>query len=423
LKLLSKTNRYYFIYTVLLLLVGGVTFYYVMSYVIRDQVKETLENELAYFEKQAQDDEKLLKPTQDLEFSLSRSNRSNVVADEVKDTLIQEVDEDEMAPFLQLTAYRNIHDKSYTIVVRESLIESDEILFGTSITMIVLLALILLGMLLINNYLSGKLWKPFYTTLNKLKQFNLNGQDDIALKHSGIEEFDELNAVLSKMTEKIKKDYKSLKQFSENASHEIQTPIAIIKSHVDRLMQSVKEEKALQDVHKIEQASNRISKINQALLLLTRIENRQFSLMENVDINTITKQCLEDFDELIKARDLKVSLHAEDATTIIKANQSLIQVMISNLINNAIKHNIPDGSINILIQNQQMMFENTGKPLVSDPTQLFERFAKADQSADSTGLGLSIIKQICEVTGFDITYIHSGNMHQMIIKFNQSLTG
>lgn len=416
-KLLSKTNRYYFIYTVVLLLAGGVTFYYVMSFVIRDQVEETLENELSYFEKQAQDDDKLLKPTQDLEFSLSRSNRRNLVADEVKDTLIQEVDEDEMAPFLQLTAYRNIRGQSYKIVVRESLIESDEILFGTSITMVILLALILLGMLLINNYLSFKLWKPFYHTLDKLKKFNLNGQNDISLPHADIQEFDELNEVVLRMTGKIKKDYQSLKQFSENASHEIQTPVAIIKSHIDRLMQHVQEEKSLQDLAKIEQASNRISKINQALLLLTRIENQQYAAKETVNIDELTKQCLEDFEELINDRELKLSYENESAVAQIQANRSLMQIMISNLLNNAIKHNIVGGELNIRLLDKKLIIENTGKPLNLNPEQLFERFTKADQSADSTGLGLAIIKQICEAMGFEIEYQVKKNMHQLDIIF------
>lgn len=138
-----------------------------------------------------------------------------------------------------MKAVREIDWRNYQIIFRESLIESEGILFGVSVSMIILFVL---GLFLLNNYLSKELWKPFYSNLNKVKNYNLSQLDTLEPIDSDIQEFQELNNALVKMTETIRSDYLSLKEFTENASHEIQTPLAIIKSNIDWLLQQINDE-------------------------------------------------------------------------------------------------------------------------------------------------------------------------------------
>lgn len=415
-RLLSKTNRYYLIFTALLLGVVGVAFYFTLTYVIRDEVEDILENELDEFLVKAEEDSNWLHYEQPLEFEI-RPSVSQGYEDMLTDTLIREIDDDDYIPYLQLVAYREIRGNEYRIVMRESLIESEEILFAVAVSMGVLFAALLAGLFILNNYLSRILWKPFYLMLDNIRSFHLNSSEKVERITTDIQEFEELNDSLVRMTERMGRDYVTLKEFTENASHEIRTPLAIIKSKIDYLLQDSENERFLIELMKIEKAVNRISKTNQALLLLAKIENNQFQQKELLHIDQMIGQGIEEYEEFIFARRLEVSLNLDPGGTV-TASRHLFQILINNLLSNAIRHNVEGGFLRVTLTADKLTIENSGNAPEVNTQKLFERFYKGNQNSDSPGLGLAIIGQICERLHFQIEYHYAELTHRVLIRMN-----
>ena len=277
--------------------------------------------------------------------------------------------------------------------------------------------ILLVTLFLINRFFLNKLWKPFNTTLQQIKQFNLSGRNNINLEQSKITEFTELNHAVSIMTNRVSQDYDEIKNFTENASHEIQTPLAIIKSKLELLSQSenLKEEQ-MNTIQSVYEATNRLSKLNQSLILLTKIDNQQFRESEEVNISILINKHLSNYEELIAAKLITIKKNIEDNVKM-NMNETLAEILIANLITNAIKHNIDKGIIEITLTNNRLCISNTGIPLECDPSELFERFKKDKVSSESLGLGLSIVKKICERYGYRINYNYSDLLHTTSINF------
>jgi signal transduction histidine kinase len=213
----------------------------------------------------------------------------------------------------------------------------------------------------------------------------------------------------------ILKSFNIEKQFTQNASHELQTPIMVIKTSIESLLQSpnLKEEN-YNDIETILRNTNKLSRINQALVLLSRIKSYHNVNVEPTLVNSVCDQLIEDFESRIEFMELDVQKDYQ-ATLKININPTLCEILISNLINNAIKHNYTNGWIKIKITQNQFIVSNSGKPLTKPANEMFERFAKDETNPDSLGLGLSIVKLICDYSNLDIGYYHKEGLHELII--------
>lgn len=414
-KLLTKTNYYYLVFTSVLLLAGAVMFYIVIRHIIKEEVGEVLEHELDQYLVKAEKDSAWLTFSKPIEFEI---NPSQIMGpDSFRDTLITSDYNGEQIPYLQLTAYRNVRGSLYQITLRESLIESEDMLLGIFFSVLILFALLFLGLFVLNSQISRFIWKPFHQNLNSIKDFDLNQSNIPAPVQSSTDEFVELNESLQAMMFRMKKDYNSLKEFTENASHETQTPLAIIRANTDALLQSVNEEAHIDNLIKIEKAVSKLARVNQSLLLLTKIENNQFPEQDSVDILALVEQNLEEMKEYIQDLGLEVELTKEEPNPVIRINKLLANSLISNLIGNAIKHNVPGGIIKIMVSHNQLLIENTGKVFNENPEVLFERFRKGNLSTSSPGLGLSIVKNICDRYGIPIRYQIAESIHRLTLHF------
>jgi len=157
-----------------------------------------------------------------------------------------------------------------------------------------------------------------------------------------------------------------------------------------------------------------MSKLNQGLLLISRIQNNQFNISEDIDIETIIDKTLEHFQEMIDLKGIIVKKQCINPM-ILHMNRSLAEILFNNLISNAIRHNIPDGIIEITINTQVITISNTGPELNMDPHQLFERFRKSDSHSESVGLGLSIVHKICTLYRWTIKYNYYQGSHILVI--------
>ena len=272
-----------------------------------------------------------------------------------------------------------------------------------NIVVLTTIGVILLASYLINRIVLKKLWEPFYNAMAIMRGFRLGEKSTLEFPETDIEEFSIMNRSLKDATGKATEDYRLLKEFTENASHEIQTPLAIIRSKLDLVIQDAGlSEHQSETLKSAYGAIKKISRLNQSLLLITKIENAQFAHTETMELKEKVSEKLSQFQELWDNSHLHVSGDLQE--TPIRANPELLDILLNNLLSNATRHNIPGGSIQLRLEPGAIHITNTGATLPLDQQRLFRRFYKETPNSDQVGLGLSIVHQICDVSAIRISY-------------------
>jgi signal transduction histidine kinase len=264
--------------------------------------------------------------------------------------------------------------------------------------------------------MSKSLLKPFKETLNRIRRFNVQDPSPLILTSTSTKEFKQLNEILADMAARAQGEYQSLKKFSENASHEMQTPIAIASGKLDLLTDSdnlTEEQFGL--VTSAQQSLKRLSQLGKSLSLLTKIENKEFGLGESTDVSNMLEETIDNFKEFFEMKNLTLKTNINHGVKV-NLNPHLGTILLNNLVNNSIKHNASGGSVEILLDQQHLMIRNTGEKPSVPPRQLFNRFEKNGTSSDSSGLGLAIVKEICDFHSMKIDYTYDTE-HQIDIVF------
>ena len=423
-KLLTQTNRIYFGFSLVIYLLTAIAFYQIVRLLIYDDVESRLRVERRDFEAYVRTHQVWSgSPTfVENKIDVARASSPVSVSELFTDTLIQNRYDTELVPFRQLTFYAPIQGVLHRVSIRKSLIQSYRLIEGVSLTMAVFLGLLLGGMFWFQGKLSERVWRPFYGTLARMKEFNLSHNDPLDLMPSGITEFSELNQVLQKMADKMQQDYRNLKEFTENASHEMQTPLALINAKVEQLIQS--EQLTTAQTHWIDtiyQASRRMARLNQGLLLLAKIENRQFAAVQAIDLTAELIQRLTDMDEVLLHKQIGMSILPGEAFQVLLP-PLLADSLLTNLLSNAIRHNQSGGHIEVRSSVERLQLRNTGPALVAEPEALFKRFKKGANGNESVGLGLAIVKQICDTYGLKIIYQYDEGIHTLSLTTVNSKT-
>ncbi|HMB42036.1 MAG TPA: HAMP domain-containing sensor histidine kinase [Balneolaceae bacterium] len=336
---------------------------------------------------------------------------------EVKDTLIWHDRLEQNESNVKVSAYRNINGESYYISTYGAMIESDDITEAVVKTFLWILGLQILGAIGIGYFVSGPLFKPFRESLKKIKRFKLQEKQYIPAEETGVVEFNEMNAFVEEMTRKAVSDYENLKEFAENASHEIQTPLAIARGKLELLSETELNEEQYSYVDSLERTVKKLSRLSESLALLTKIDNHEFDNGKTVNISEFIEESISQFSEFLALRNLSLETSVEENVEVY-IHPVLADILWTNLFQNAIKHNIDGGTIKIKLTREKLSISNTGRKPTVDPDKLFERFQKADQSSDSIGLGLSIIKRIVEQNDYTIAYSYSDGWHTIEILLN-----
>lgn len=417
-RLLAKYNRINIPVTVGVLLISGIAYYLTLHFVMIHQLNHDLEIEEQEIRDYVADKDSLPQASTYHDQEISFDTILAKVPPRYFTTVIRyDNDEHENEAFRQLAFPIVLDGKTYQGIVRKSQGGIDYLIKMITISTLAIIIFLLTVLFIINRFILGKLWQPFNTTLDQMKQFNISSKNTLQLPSTPIEEFAELNKTAVMMTDKVSSDYQSLKSFTENASHEIQTPLAIIKMKTELLMQS--EHMTPSEVNcitAVAEATDRLSRLNQSLLLLTKIDNSQFIDNENVNISSLLAAFVLRFEELASAKNIVINTNI-DPGVYLQMNRALAEAMISNLITNTIKHNVQDGRIDISLDNRKIAVANTGPEPTVKTYELFERFKKDTNSADSLGLGLAIVKRICETYGFTISYDYNEPMHTIHVVF------
>lgn len=419
-KLLARTSLYYLVLSVPILILSGFICFYIITKEVRDNNDELLlnrkelienylkENDTIYLKIIAKSREATIKKIATMSAFKARTVTFS-------DTLIFDKKENELAENRLLSSVLKVGNNNYSIKIWRSTLEYNELFRGIFTSLVIVLILLFITYLIINFWISKTVWKPFYQTVSNLKKFRASDNVIQPFAYTSVTEFDELNLSLNVMMQKMIADFNSQKKFTENASHEIQTPLAVIKSKIDLLIQSENlKENDVKLISAIDDACSKIIRLNKSFLLLTKIENRQFNATEKVSFQNTVNSSLVFFEEHIEAGNIAIIKNIESDFCVVM-NIDLCLVLVNNLLQNAIRHNISGGNIDIFIQENKITISNLGDDQPIDSL-LFERFHKNTTSQESLGLGLSIVKEIAAISGLVFNYKYTAGKHCFILE-------
>jgi signal transduction histidine kinase len=336
---------------------------------------------------------------------------------EFSDTVVMHSTLERLEPHIKLDVTKEIKGKFYRISMYDLIVEQDDIVESVRESMIKFYLLLTVIMLIVGGIASMYLFRPFNKTLDSIKDFRVDQGSPLKFQKTGTIEFNRLNSFVEEMTKKIQRDFKSLREFTENASHEMQTPLTNAIGKLEILLSSgdLNEENTCKVIATLGSLKH-LSRMGQSLNLLTKIDNREFENIEKVNFSEMLETALENFKELI---DLKsISMETDHQTDVrISMDPTLTTVLINNLLSNAIRHNHENGFIRTFLDQERFVISNSGPELTIDPNSLFDRFRKDKQRSDGLGLGLAIVKRICDYSGFEIKYSYGNHEHQLEISF------
>jgi signal transduction histidine kinase len=264
--------------------------------------------------------------------------------------------------------------------------------------------------------LSWRILRPFNATLRGIQQFQLGQKTPIDLPTSRTAEFEELNSFLVRMTARAQRDYQGLQEFSENASHELQTPIASIKAKIELLMDSDLAEKQLRTLAAMHDELERLAKINQALTLLAKLEHYEAQPADLADFSQLVPATEAAFADLAEMKGITTAQQLAPGVRV-PFDASLAQLLLNNLFSNAIRHNLPGGEIRVHLSATELLLANTGHAPTAPVEELFGRFKKGNAALDSIGIGLAIVKRISELYGHRVSYDYADGWHHLRVIF------
>lgn len=425
-KLLNRPLRPFAVFSLLLLAASIPIYYLVVDAIWQSEldehnhiVKHRIKNKLSETDIDPQQLEQMLALWKVLEPGTTLELMPNVV--EAKDSLYlitRTTDfggEQETDRFRGLVSYFMVNGQSYRFQTETNVEEADETLAAIAAVTVLFFVLLMLGFILLNRRISKQVWKPFYDTLKRLSTFDLNRNPNITFEKSDIEEFEQLNTELERLILRSVSVYNQQKAFIENASHELQTPLAVLRTKLELLLQDkALSEQQAEVVSGVSVPLSRMSRINKNLLLLAKIENSQFADVEHVSVSEVVDESLELLEDSMKQKRISVEQLTQQQLNL-DGNRTLVEMLINNLLVNAITHSAETSTIIIEMDKDGFTVSNSGKnPL--DANRVFERFARSSQDKQSSGLGLAIVKEICQRSGWVISYQFENGMHVFSVR-------
>lgn len=426
-KLLHKPFKAFTIYALIILACSIPVYYLVVDFIWLDELDEhnhIVKERIEYSFNNAQIEENelnsLLKNWGKLQPSttLTPSDLSVPKPDSTYTITKQNtyVEHNEIDRFRVLSSYISINGKLYHLQIETNIEEADETMLAIAIVTLLFFALLVIGFIFLNRRIAKQIWQPFRNTLKKLKSFDLTTQRAVSFDKTNIEEFEELNQSLQKLIDKNISVYSQQKTFIENASHELQTPLAVLKSKLNLLLQNknITSEQA-ELLTAIDLPLSRMTRINKNLLLLAKIENNQFAEIETIELTEIINETLELLIDYTTTKQITIDKNLSEKLTL-TCNKTLLEILVNNLLINAIIHNTEQGKIQISFSDKTLTVSNTGKTPLNNE-KLFERFAVSSSQTTNSGLGLAIVKEICNRYQWKINYAFENNFHSFAVKF------
>lgn len=406
--------------------IWAVVFYFHMIGEIKESVDEGLNNYRKQIVYQAHQDTVLLRQVNFNEGYYAIEQISKTAAFKIKDrysdTLMPiqkgKTDLSNLESFRMLTTAFEDDKRYYKLRLISPMVEKDELIEQLFKTTIWLYAALIVSILFINNYVLRRVWQPFYHFLGQLKNYQIGSKEKFPRVKTKTKEFNDLQKATHSLLKQNLINFEQQKEFIGNASHELQTPLAIAINKLELLIEkeNLTNEQAT-EVGEVIGIIERLIRLNKSLLLLTKIKNQQFTGSEMISVNSLVKNGLEEMSEIAAYRRISIQLK-EEGNLQLTMDPSLAEILFHNLLRNAIYHNQNPGKVEILISKNTFRISNSGQ-LALDASTIFQRFQKASPSSESTGLGLSIVKAICEIYDFSLDYLFRNQKHQFILRLKK----
>jgi len=324
-------------------------------------------------------------------------------------------DEDQPIRLLE-TVFNDAKGNPYKLTIRASMVEEDELMEDLLTALVALYVMLVMSIAILNRFILRKVWKSFYLLLDKLKSYKLGMGKEFTAPESHVSEFEVLGHELEDLLRRSETIYSSQKQFIENASHELQTPLAISLNKLELFAENSNlPNEQMMEIGKISDTLNRLVRLNKSLLLLSKIENRQYADEEPVNFNKLISQLVDDFTDLAEFREIKIDV-VQQGKLSFPMNKGLALTLVTNLLKNALVHNHPGGTVTLILNADSLSVQNTGSNKPLDDKQVFDRFYRSSTNEQSTGLGLSIVWSIANSYKLAVKYAYTG-MHTFTIQF------
>lgn len=424
-KLLNKSLIYFSVSLFFIIGLWSVVFYFSVLNEIKESVDEGLDNYKRQIVHQAQRDSTILsqKNFEEGFFSVREITQSKALAirDRYIDTLLYMQDADDEYPELEparllATAFQT-NGKYYELQIINPMVEEDDLIEELVYDAIWLYLLLMVCLVLINNFVLQRLWKPFYSFLSRLKLYRIGSGQNLPEVQTTTKEFADLQNAVAILLQRNIENYEQQKQFIGNASHELQTPLAIALNKLELLVENGDlQNNQAKSIAEVMDIIENLVRLNKSLLLLSKIENRQFLENQNVLLNEVVKQSVNELEEMAAFRQIEISV-SEKAKLSVNMDVSLANTVVSNLLRNAIFHNVPKGKVIVEVSENALQISNTGIKSPLNSERIFSRFYKSNTAQNSTGLGLAIVKAIVDLYGFEILYRYEQDMHGFEVKF------
>jgi signal transduction histidine kinase len=416
-RLISKALLWYLLLAVVVFGLGGI----ITFVLVKDAVEKETDYELSRNLRQIQRAIEKGQPTDLLENEMVKIyplNQAPVEEDRFySDTLVYHARTERMENFRKLVAFRNVEERPYKIEIIDIYFEQDDIIEVVSQILLRLFVIFSLVLLLGSFLISRFIFRPFEELLASIDRWSLKSNTPLKIPKTSTKELQKLNEFLKRMTNKARHDYQSLKEFTENASHEMQTPLAIAKGKLEILQEdpSLTVEQ-LQLIQSAQFSLDKLSKLGKALTLLTKIENLEFETTDHTNISEVAQRISRQFEELANMKGLRLQKHIHPDVKL-QIDPLLADIMITNLLKNALQHNIKDGRIEIELDEHQLCVKNTGPEPQGPMDELFKRFKKSNGSNGTLGLGLAIVKKIGDVHQMKVEYNFEEGLHKVKVQF------
>jgi len=316
----------------------------------------------------------------------------------------------ELEPYRSIYYPIKINGGNYLLLARQSLVETEDLVKTIVWLFVIILATLLIGLFVINRFVSGKIWQPFYNTLHIIEKYNIENAENAEFEKTTIYEFNELNYSIEQLIKKSFQSYKIQKEFTEKAAHEMQTPVAVFQSKLDTLLQTkdltAEQAEIVESLYKV---LAKLSRLNKNLLLLAKIENNAFKTEQVVNLADEIRNILAFYNN----KNIQFNTELQ-VPLLVNAHVGLIEILLNNLISNAINHGNEQTIISLI--GNQLLIENDGTNEL-DKNLLFKRFSKISNLQSGNGLGLSIIKEISNKYNWGLAYSFENKKHKFSIKF------
>ncbi|QJD81136.1 sensor histidine kinase [Spirosoma rhododendri] len=405
--LLGQTARYLLLSALVIAALGSVGFYVLIHRQIQHEVDEILANRVEHVRLQ------LGRPTDSAATRQLTAPTSNPRTERValpektrfSDAVqIDSLDGNRRIDIRQLEKTVTVDGQHYRVTTYEPYFEFNELTRELS-GVVILAFLLLMGLSVgVGLGLARRLWRPFHATVDQLPAVQFDTGIQPVFPISSVREFNLLSRSLTDLTRKLRRQFLLQKQFTENASHELQTPLAVAAAELDHLMQS--EHLNATDHRHLQQVSsalNRMSQLSRSLLLLTQVENNQFADADTVDLSALLHQFLGEYEPFFTHKNIALTSCISPGV-LLSINRQLATILLTNLLKNAVRHGESDGRVQLALTPDLLTISNTGAPLPFADSLLFTRFVRNPARPDSTGLGLALIRQIADRYQLPLAY-------------------